>query len=190
MKLRGNMGIHIALLRGVNVGGKGIVAMSELKAAFIRAGFYDATTYINSGNVLFSSTAQALELQSIVRRILLADFAIDTPVAVLAAEELSAALAKAPAWWGQAAEDRHNTIFVIPPATAETVSLAVGPIKPAYEQLAWHGQVIFWSAPMPTFSRTRWGSVSKLPIYREITIRNRNTALKLEQLARGMGGNL
>ena len=45
---------HIALLRGINVGGKNKISMPVLKAAFEAADFADVRTYINSGNVIFS----------------------------------------------------------------------------------------------------------------------------------------
>ena len=46
---------YIALLRGVNVGGNNKISMRELKEAFIEYGFSRVETYINSGNILFSS---------------------------------------------------------------------------------------------------------------------------------------
>ena len=46
---------YIALLRGINVGGKNIIKMADLKAAFERQGFGNVVTYINSGNILFDS---------------------------------------------------------------------------------------------------------------------------------------
>ncbi len=49
---------YIALLRGVNVGGKNKISMPELKLAFEEIGFLDVITYINSGNIIFSSNTQ------------------------------------------------------------------------------------------------------------------------------------
>jgi uncharacterized protein (DUF1697 family) len=49
------MTVYIAFLRGVNVGGRGKVRMEELKELFESIGFSDVRTYIQSGNVLFSS---------------------------------------------------------------------------------------------------------------------------------------
>ena len=46
---------YIALLRGVNVGGKNKVAMGDLRVCFESLGFENVTTYINSGNVVFDS---------------------------------------------------------------------------------------------------------------------------------------
>lgn len=49
------MGNYIALLRGINVGGKNKIAMPELKKMFEEIGYQNVVTYINSGNIVFSS---------------------------------------------------------------------------------------------------------------------------------------
>lgn len=54
----------MALLRGINVGGKNLVGMPDLAAAFAAAGHEDVSTYLASGNVLFRAdpaTGPALE---------------------------------------------------------------------------------------------------------------------------------
>ena len=48
---------YVAFLRGVNVGGRGIVSMAAIKAALVALGLSDVRTYINSGNVIFSTRA-------------------------------------------------------------------------------------------------------------------------------------
>src|SRR5712691_7860359 len=48
---------YVAFLRGVNVGGKGIVSMAAIKEALVDLGLSDVRTYINSGNVIFSTRA-------------------------------------------------------------------------------------------------------------------------------------
>ena len=49
---------HLALLRGVNVGGKNLVQMADLRAGLEELGFADVATYIQSGNVLFRAPRQ------------------------------------------------------------------------------------------------------------------------------------
>lgn len=49
------MTTYIALLRGINVGGKNIIKMAQLKQVFEAIGLYEVQTYIQSGNVLFKS---------------------------------------------------------------------------------------------------------------------------------------
>ncbi len=50
-------GRYVALLRGINVGGKHVVPMKELVAAFEAAGCEDVRTYVQSGNVCFAAGA-------------------------------------------------------------------------------------------------------------------------------------
>src|SRR6202521_1208038 len=58
---------YVAFLRGVNVGGKGIVSMAAIKEALVALGLLDVRTYINSGNVIFSTRAS--DAQQLAARI-------------------------------------------------------------------------------------------------------------------------
>ena len=181
------MAIYIALLRGINVGGKNIIKMADLKAAFERQGFQNVTTYINSGNVLFDSALEETGVKSACENLVAESFGINIPVCVISAADLIDALSHAPEWWSKAPDSRHDAFFVIPPMTARQIVNHIGQIKEEYENLAFHGRVVFWSAPIATFSRTR---VSKIipkdkSMYYSITVRNANTTLKLAELAGG-----
>jgi uncharacterized protein (DUF1697 family) len=48
---------YVAFLRGINVGGRGLVKMADLKKAFVDMGFRNVRTLLASGNVLFESAA-------------------------------------------------------------------------------------------------------------------------------------
>ena len=175
---------YIALLRGINVGGKNIIKMADLKAAFEKRGFKNISTYINSGNILFDSEMDESSIKTTCENLIAERFGLDIPVCVISAPELSDALAHAPDWWNSDPQSKHNAIFVIPPMTTEEICAQVGEIKPEYEKLAYHGKVLFWSAPIATFSRTRLTKIVQgKAAYNAITIRNANTTLKLAELA-------
>jgi uncharacterized protein (DUF1697 family) len=70
--------VYVALLRGINVGGKNIVEMARLKQAFEELGFTSVKTYINSGNVIFR-TERMVDAGQIEERIL-RDFGLNVPV--------------------------------------------------------------------------------------------------------------
>lgn len=177
------MGRYIALLRGINVGGKNKISMPALKSAFEQAGFSDVLTYINSGNIIFSSDeSYTLTLQDICRQAIADSFGLDIPVAVLSAADWADALLHAPCWWDNDGESKHNAIIVIAPASPEAILASVGEAKPEYEKIACHGRFIFWSAPIPTFSRTRLSKITATGVYSQITIRNANTTKKLLEL--------
>lgn len=176
---------YIALLRGINVGGKNIVSMKELKELFEKNGFQDVVTYINSGNIIFSSDNPDIEfLKRNCEALIFEKFKLELPLIIITAEELIDTLSNAPEWWGVDKEAKHNAIFVIPPTTVEEVFKEVGDIKPEYEKVSSFGRVIFWSAPIKTFSRTRWSKVVGTSVYNYITIRNFNTIKSLVALCK------
>ena len=174
---------YIALLRGINVGGKNKISMPLLKAAFQEAGFSDVVTYINSGNVIFTAgDADEASLKSLCETIILDHFGLDIPVMVISASDLAKALENAPSWWDSDGDLKHNAIFVIPPASADEISDMIGETNPEYEKAHTFAPVIFWSAPLATFSKTRWAKMFATNLRENVTIRNANTAKKLLSL--------
>ncbi len=176
---------YIAFLRGINVGGKNKISMPELKELFEQNGFLDVITYINSGNIIFSSdNNDESKLKEECEACIADRFQMKIPVAIISVKDLSAAYDHAPLWWGQDKDSKHNAIIIIPPVTVEEVFEEVGEIKPEYEAVAYYGRVVFWSAPLKTFSRTRWSKIVGTSLYDSITIRNANTVIKLLQLVK------
>ncbi len=180
------MGRYIALLRGINVGGKNKVPMPELKALFERRGFTAVATYINSGNVLFDSDeADPAAVRAACETLLRDAYDFEVPMMVIAADALAEAVAHAPDWWNRGGDEISDAFFVLPPLTPQDVAAQVGEARAPYEQVAFYGQVVFWSAPRKTYSRTRWSKVVQFPAYRSLTIRNANTTVTLARLAQG-----
>lgn len=176
---------YVALLRGVNVGGNNKVPMGNLKNCFQKAGFRNVSTYINSGNVIFEHDETSIDsLMTECKEILKKEFGFPINLAVIDAPSLREELENAPDWWGNDPESKHNAIFVIPPATSDEIIAEVGSAKPEYEKVSAYQNVIFWSAPIKTFSRTRWAKIVGLRAYQDVTVRNANTARKLLDLVR------
>jgi uncharacterized protein (DUF1697 family) len=87
---------YVALLRAVNVGGTGKLAMSELKAMCEDAGFARAETYIASGNVVFDSTAAPAKIKAALEKRLHVHAGKPVGVVVRTAAEMRAVLAANP----------------------------------------------------------------------------------------------
>jgi uncharacterized protein (DUF1697 family) len=176
------LGKYIALLRGINISGKNKVSMPLLKVAFEDIGFLNVSTYINSGNVLFSSeNNDKSEINSRCKAMIEERFMLDVPVAIISLKELSEALDNAPEWWDINSDEEvmHQAIFLIPPVTIEEVYKAVGEAKPEYEQVGYYKNLIFWSAPRATLSKTRWYKIASSSVNNKVTIRNARTTKKL-----------
>lgn len=175
---------YIALLRGINVGGKNKVSMRELRACFEAVGFSNVSTYINSGNVLFET-----KMTDKVALVIQCENAIEAMTgfhvvcSVISTDDLREALDHAPTWWGIDKDSTNNALFVIAPATAEQITRELGEPKHEYEKVAVYEPIIFWTAPVKTFGRTRYKNIVGTKAYQSVTIRNVNTARKLLELA-------
>lgn len=75
---------YIALLRGINVSGKNLIKMADLREALLDVGLSDVSTYIQSGNILFKSEQDPESLTRLIESTLLKDFDIQVPVMVFA----------------------------------------------------------------------------------------------------------
>lgn len=175
---------YIAFLRGINVSGKNKISMPILREVFAAAGFTKVKTYINSGNILFSAPQlEPATLVELCQQIILAEFDLAIPVAIISVEELQEVVAHAPEWWTTDKEIVTYAIFLLPPLTVTEVVEAVGEIDPQYEQLSVYQNVIFWSTPLKTFNKSRWSKIASSAVNRRVTIRNSRTVLKMLELA-------
>jgi uncharacterized protein (DUF1697 family) len=86
------MATHVALLRGINVGGKNKVGMADLRALVAELGHTDVSTYIQSGNVLFTAPADAdgAEVARAMTEAIAAKLGVTSPVVLVTREELAA----------------------------------------------------------------------------------------------------
>ena len=86
---------YIALIRGINVGGNSIISMADLREVFEELGFLDVSTYIQSGNVLFSSeSSNKVDLAGKIEERLASKMGRKVEVFVLSKEQLEAASEK------------------------------------------------------------------------------------------------
>jgi uncharacterized protein (DUF1697 family) len=173
---------YLALLRGVNVGGKGLVRMSELKECLEKAGFVNVRTYIQSGNVLFmapktETAGLARKIEAVIEK----KFAMKVGVVVFAENEWREIVSGAPKSWGKSKDWKHNLLALLPGTKTADVIEAIGALKAEIEVVTAGRGVIYQSLSIESFGRTTSGKLSGHPIYRRITVRNINTARKLAE---------
>ena len=86
----------IVLLRGVNLGGRNRVAMTQLREALEEFGFEDVSTYVQSGNVVLSSKAAVKRVEAEVERLIAKRFDLDIKVVVRTQGQLAAVVKRNP----------------------------------------------------------------------------------------------
>ncbi len=90
------MAVYIALLRGINVGGKNKIKMAELKKLFESLGFKQVQTYIQSGNVVFESDADEQTLRDKLDMEIETAFGLKSSVVLRTAAELESLIKNCP----------------------------------------------------------------------------------------------
>src|SRR5688572_16715775 len=93
---------YVGLLRGINVGGKNLIKMTELKECFEKQGFEGGATYIQSGNVLFDAgAAGASKLVERIEEVLASTFNYKSSVVLRSMKQMENAVHEAPDGFGE-----------------------------------------------------------------------------------------
>lgn len=173
---------YVAFLRGVNISGKNKVPMAELKKGFEKLEFKEVKTYLNSGNVIFSSDEDNIKSFTDQIEIMVKNqFGLDIPVFVISKEELEDILCNAPDWWGNKNKEIYdNLIFIMPPATFAEVFNEIGKPKEELEKIKNYKEAIFWSFRRKDYQKTNWWTkTASAKISSKLTIRTANTIWKI-----------
>ena len=175
---------YVALLRGINVGGKNMIRMADLKAVFEENGYGNVATYIASGNVLFDSgDRSSAKLTKRIEDMLAARFGHYKAWVVLRTrEQMRRTVDGAPKGFGsQPARYRYDAIFLKSPLTPATVVRAV-PLKEGVDRVYAGKGVVYHSRLTSRATQSRLSRVASMPIYQNMTIRNWNTTVKLREI--------
>lgn len=171
---------YLALLRGINVGGKNVIRMADLKACFEEMGFGDVTTYIQSGNVLFRASHQTeAKLLDRIEKGLSEAFGLDASVVLVTPARLKKVVGEAPRGFGKLPGTyRYDVIFLKKPLTAKQAIKEV-PTREGVDAAHAGSEVLYFSRLIRLASRSHLARITRLPVYQFMTIRNWNTTTKL-----------
>lgn len=171
--------IYVALLRGINVGGKNLIKMPALKACFEAQGLRNVSTYIQSGNVLFEGSASSRALTLEVEAALSRTFGYSAKVVLRSQKQLTAVVDGAPAGFGASpARYRYDVLFLKEPLTARTALKSVL-TRPGVDEVHAGSGVLYFSRLTSKASQSLLSKIVGQPIYQSMTIRNWNTTTKL-----------
>ncbi len=176
----------LALLRGINVGGRNVIRMADLKKCFQDEGFRDVVTYIQSGNVMFrSASAEPGPLTVRIEGMLAAAFDYKAKVALRSHEQMRAVVEEAPEGFGARPDAyRYDVLFLFGSLTAADAMKDVRTRSGV--DAAWTGEgVLYFSRLIAKASRSHLSRLASMPVYQSMTIRNWRTTTRLLEL---MGG--
>jgi uncharacterized protein (DUF1697 family) len=174
--------VYVALLRGINVGGKNKVEMKQLKAVFEEAGMTSVRTYINSGNVIFSSTIRArARLTGLLEEAISRRFGFKVDVLVRDIESMRAVVNAMPKHWTNDKTMKCDVMFLWDDVGRPSV-LKHLQFKPEIEDVRYISGALIWRVDRVNVTRSGMMKLVGTPLYKRMTIRNCNTARKLLEL--------
>lgn len=182
--------VFIALLRGINVGGKNMIKMAELKAALEGAGLGAVQTYIQSGNVLFRSQQSEADLRELVEQTIQARFGFAVPVVLRTGAALDSLINNLPFSDDDIAKAQAGTeaevlyAALLNDAPAEEHIEKVDKYKSAGEQMAVAGRDVYLLFSDSIRNSKLASHIVKLD--ESATTRNWKTLTKLSELAKAM----
>jgi uncharacterized protein (DUF1697 family) len=167
---------YVALLRGVNVGGRK-VAMSELRAVFEELGYSDVRSYIQSGNVVFGAGGgTAARIRSTIESDLASEFGFDIAVLLRTPAELGRVVKHNP--FGK---DAYVTFLDKAPAAKLVAAIDPAPYAP--DQFEVHGHEVYVRCPNG-YGRTKINNTFfEKKLATRATTRNWNTVALLHEWA-------
>ena len=171
--------VYVALLRGINVGGQRKVDMKRLKAVFEEAGMTSVRTYINSGNVVFSSTVRSkARLAQLLETPIAREFGFKVDVLVRDLKSMRALVKAIPSKWTNDSEMRCDVLFLWGDVARPSVMKQLR-FRPEIEDVRYAAGAVIWRIDRKDATRSGVMKLIGTPLYKRITIRNCNTTRKL-----------
>lgn len=176
------MKTYCAFLRGINISGKHKIAMSDLKMQMKNLGYSDISTYLNSGNITFSTDCQDVstvryDIENMIRNY----FGYDISVYVLEKRDLQQIIDNAPEWWGTGDKEKYdNLIFILSDDSPQEVSNLIGPVSEGLEQVEIYQNIVFWTFDRKSYQKCNWWKkTASSEIADKLTIRTASTIRKV-----------
>ena len=176
-------GVYIALLRGINVGGKNRLPMKDLAAMFDDAGCEGVRTYIQSANVLFRADPKvAEEIPTLISASIQRGFGYEIPVVTRRAADLEAVVQANPFVQAGAETDKLHVVFLADPPDTEHVE-ALDPNRSPPDEFAVRGREIYLHCPNGMARSKLTNAYFDSRLSTVSTMRNWKTVRKLIELA-------
>lgn len=173
---------YVALLRGINVGGKNIIGMKDLRAVMEAHGLENVSTYIQSGNVLFETDRPATTLETEIEVALEKAFKVPLVVVLRSHRQLKSVVDKAPDGFGTDPDTYYcDAVFLKAPLTAKQV-MGIVALREGVDQ-AWPGTgVVYFARLGAQRTKSKMSRIVSAPEYKQMTIRSWTTTVKLLEL--------
>jgi uncharacterized protein (DUF1697 family) len=173
---------YVALLRGINVGQGARVSMADVKTLLEGLGLYDVVTYLNSGNVIFSSELSVSNLTHLLEGEFERRFGSAIPTLVKTSAEVVSIARAIPGEWSSDEGEQTYVAYLFSDVDKPGL-VAELPVKPEFLSIFYTPGAIVWNIKRKDYNRSRITKIVGHSSYARMTTRNVNTARKLAELS-------
>lgn len=173
---------YVLLLRGINVGGKNKVAMSDLKDMISKLGYENVITYINNGNIIFDANDNK-EIVRVKISHMLETFPFSINKVILTQEEYLDEISNLPEWWSEELF-RRDVLFYSDKVDYSVMKERIKMMPLNDEMVHFGKRAVFWGKcnEKNYLSTSYHKLLMKESFYKSITIRNARTFEKIIEL--------
>ena len=172
---------YVALLRGINAGKNRRIDMKELKLIFESIGCENVSTYINSGNVIFESNLDKIDIQNKIELVLNEKFEFNVPTLVKTKQELEKIADLIPEDWVNDSAQKTDVAFLFSEVDYPEIIDDL-PVKKEYMEINYASGIIFWNVTRENYNKSHLNKIISHKIYKLMTVRNVNTVRILNKL--------
>lgn len=171
---------YVGFIRGLNVGGKNKVAMSDLRFEFEQLNYQSVSTIGNTGVIFFDSDEE-VENDALSRQ-LTDKLGLEIKIVCLTFKKLLKIKSQLPDWWNQEKEWRHNVLFLLDEIDISHLTNQFPTFDESIEKAFVMDEAIFWASAFTErkdYYRSQYSKLMKHKVYKHVTIRNGNTLNKV-----------
>jgi uncharacterized protein (DUF1697 family) len=170
---------YVALLRGINVGGNRVVDMKTLKGVFETAGMTSVRTFINSGNVVFSTKLRSrARLTSLLEKAIEKKFGFPVDVLLVSDADLTKIAGAIPEEWTNEGGRKCDVFFLWDDVDRRSILEEIE-VDPKIESVRYTPGALIWSIDRANEPASRVPKLVGTATGRRMTVRNCNTTRKL-----------
>lgn len=172
--------IYTALLRGINIGGRNKIEMPRLKKLVEGLGMRSVITYINSGNLIFVGSQAEKKIASLIEKAIAKEFGLTIPTLVLSYEDVKRIIDALPDEWQNNEKMKSDVLFLWD--EVDNPKVVEDYVKPKVDSFIYVPKAVLWSVARKNVTKSGLMRLVGNKLYRQITVRNVNTARKIYQL--------
>lgn len=175
---------YISILRGINVSGQKKMLMADVKKAYESIGFEDVVTYIQSGNIVFTTTEKSTDLAVAqkIEKMIMEQFSFDVPVIVFKGDELKEWIDNNPFFDNENLEERLYFTFLDKIPESSLVD-SIQEIDYSPEKFKVLGKVVYFYCPIGYGNTKLSNNFFEKKLKVRATTRNLKTTLKLLEMS-------